>query len=250
MRPLPRAAWSVGSVVVVAVVACRPGRPPERDAAPLARADTVDMFSVAGGRRTPAGTVIHGVARATRDGRDVYLLTIATASPGGGTSSWDTLAVDARSAAPLWRRSHAPTDSAHVVYVGRRARGTVAPHGSAARVIDRELDADVVESGALLWLVSRQPLEATTVRAYRAYDMWADATRPVSYQVVGRDSLERGGRRVHAWVVREQRGAEDSVRAGVILRTMWVDATTGRVLRTHNRLSRTPETDGFFTQTR
>src|SRR5512140_3841501 len=76
------------------------------------RADTVD--GLGGGKEATNwfGFYVYAVSRATIGGKNAYLVTMNYTSKEKGTFQSDTLALDASTLNPLWRRFHARTDSA------------------------------------------------------------------------------------------------------------------------------------------
>jgi len=111
--PLSTAAAQAPAVVTPTSVARRP----------LAlQTDTMDIVLVRSGARRSGGRFAVGLTRHEVDGREIYLAVATDMSP-TGARTFDTLAVDAATLAPLWHRSHAATDSAAVEYRDGRATG-------------------------------------------------------------------------------------------------------------------------------
>ena len=201
--------------------------------------DTLEATSIRNGEERAANTLVRAVTRAG----DLYYIT-QTAIAAEGTT-YDTLAVDVRTLKPLWERTHAPTDSAAARYDGNRISGFTHPQGAARRALNRTLADGILPSQLTHHLV--QAHDWRTVLVLESYDMWEDKTTRITYRPLRKEIFMHRGQPVDAWVVHEDRGAADQMRdGGRVLRTLWIDADRGRVLKEHHRPTSAPPGDGYL----
>lgn len=112
----------------------------------------------------------------------------------------DTLAVDAATLAPLWRRFHARHDSASVTYRGRRATGWAVREGQRRVTVDHALSPDALDAALLRWIVPALPLAPGYRAAVTTCDVWRGVEDTTRLAVTGTETVTLGDRRVEAWV--------------------------------------------------
>lgn len=180
-------------------------------------ADTLEAANVVNGQARHMGTMVRAVARAG----EFFLITTTFSSARGGTS-FDTLAVDARTLAPRWQRVHFATDSAAVQYAGGRVAGYSHQAGQALRRIDRKLPAGALPA-ALTWQIVKSR-NWRTGYAVNEYDLWQDTTARVSYRASRRRTIQHRGKPVDVWIIQDNRGS-----------IHWIDAVNARLIMLRDR---------------
>ena len=179
------------------------------------------MIGQIGEKRSPFGSYIYAVSRGSSAGKDVYLVTMNYW--GGGNQRLfqsDTLALDATTLAPQWRRFHARYDSATVTFNGRHATGwSVRDHSSRVKV-DLELPEGAFGGGMLRWVLAGATLKRGATGSVKWLDIWKNNVESVSFTVSGSERLTVGGPQVDAWVVDVSGGNQ-----------LWLDKKTGQVLQ-------------------
>ena len=192
-------------------------------------ADTLEAANVVNGQPHRVGTLVRSVDRA---GETFYIITTFTSVR--GATSYDTLAVDARTLAPRWQRVHFATDSAAVRFEGRRVIGYSQRAGQPLRQIDRQLHA-AAQPTALVWHLMQLRKWNAAYTAHE-YDLWQDTVKRIVYRPVRRRMITHRGKQVDSWVVQDNTGA-----------TIWIDALRGHLIM---RRDRTPpggaRNDGYL----
>ena len=200
-------------------------------------ADTLEATNIRNGEESVANTQIRAIARVG----NTYVIT--STSLGSGGTTYDSLAVDARTLKPLWQRTHARTDSASASYDGNRISGFTHAQGAARKPLNRTLADGILPSQLAHHLV--QAHDWRTVLVIESYDMWEDKTTRITYRPLRKEIFLHRGQPVDVWVVHEDRGPTDQMRdGGRVLRTLWIDADRGKVLKEHHRPSNAAPGDG------
>ena len=202
--------------------------------------DTMDIVLVRDGARRSGGQFIVTLTTATVEGRSAYLVIAHDRSP-TGANTFDTAAVDAATLAPLWHRSHAPTDSAAVVYRDRVASG-YADHDKQARsAVDFRLSAAAFEGGLVSWILPALPLRVGYAVTITSFSLWDNREDTTTYRVTGSERVEMRTGAVDTWVIREDHGPNDRA-----IRQQWIDKTTGRTIRTYDAPRPVAPGDGYW----
>ena len=182
-------------------------------------ADTLEAANVINNQPRHAGTYVRAVSRAG----DVYLITATFESERG--TSYDTLAVDARTLAPRWQRVHFSTDSASIVFTGRRVSGFSQQASTGRKAINRLLPANAQPS-QLAWSLVQNRTWPGTYRVAE-YDHWRDTVVTVEYKPQRRRMVQHRGKSVDVWVVQNNQGA-----------LLWIDARTHQLIMRRDRTVR------------
>jgi PadR family transcriptional regulator PadR len=197
------------------------------------RSDTMDGYLLDGpGAGQRYGWYVYALARATVAGRPGYLVT-ATYTGGHGNS--DTLAVDAATLAPVWRRMHAWRDSAAIRFDGRHVTGWAARENERRVTVDYRLSEHAFDSALLPWVVATMPLAAGSRVTVTTFSMWSNSERTRTASVVGSETLRSGDRQSDAWVVRLTGSPSDTTDA-----RYWIARGSGELLQStaHHQRSR------------
>ena len=201
--------------------------------------DTLEAANMVNGQPHRAGTFIRGVTRVG----DHYLITAQFQSARGGTS-YDTLAVDARTLAPRWQRIHFATDSAAIGFTGNRVRGYSQRAGRPLRQIDRVLPANTSPT-ALIWhLMQAQGWRGSYV--INEYDLWEDQVKRITYKPLGKARIRHRGKLTEVWVVQEDRGRADVLNGVPMIRMNWIDTARKRLVMRRDRSETTAKSDGYL----
>ena len=205
------------------------GSPLLTAAALTTRWDTLDTYSVRNGQRRENGQVIYGLVRTRDAGTPVVLLILRFTSRDSsdlGAVSIDTVALDGTSLAPRWERTHAPTDSADVVYQGGRVRGYAQHAGQPRQEINRTLPGRLLPLGLAHLLPAMLPLHEGYRYRTASYDKWSDTIREADVVVRGGARLELGTGTVSTWVIETMQGRGTHL--------SWYDSASGRLVQTHD----------------
>jgi hypothetical protein len=184
------------------------------------RADTLDGYAPVNEPRGWFGFYIYRVSRESVNGKGVYYVTMNYTSKEKGTFQSDTLALDATTLSPLWRRFHARSDSAEVTFAGRHATGWSVQNGKRV-TIDHQLSDDAFGGPMLRWIVATVPLSRGTAVTFTTFNMWTNVEDKARLTVAGEESLHAGSRSLDTWVFGSSPGPQT-----------WVEKSTGRVVRT------------------
>jgi hypothetical protein len=184
------------------------------------RADTLDGYIDDRGKRQFFGYYIHALSKGTIDGRAVYFVTMDYR--GSGFQS-DTIALDAATLTPLWRRFHAREDTLAVTYTGRTATGIAHQNrnGSVTRKkLAHQLSDSAFASGMLRWITAILPLAEGYAFSLTTYSEWGDAEATSAIAVTGSAMVKAGNRQVDTWVLKLPGGGE-----------RWIEKGTGRMVQ-------------------
>jgi len=183
------------------------------------RADTVDGLGGEKEAHNWFGSYIYAVARTTIGGKPAYLVTMNYASKEKGTFQSDTLALDATTLAPLWRRFHARTDSASVTFTGRHATGWSLQNDRRV-TLDFELPETSFAGPMLRWILPALPLAAGYQGNFSTFNMWRNAEDRGTIAVSSAETVDIGEKKYDAWLLQSPTGGRT-----------WVEKSTGRILQ-------------------
>ena len=201
--------------------------------------DTLEAANVVKGEAYRAGRYIRAVTRAG----DQYLITATFESARGGTS-YDTLALDARTLKPRWQRVHFATDSAAVRYAGDRVTGFSQRAGRPRQNIERVLPATARPS-ALVWhLVQTHGWPGTLTIS--EFDLWENVIKPVTYRSLRKEKMRHRGKQLDVWLIQEERGAVGSAPGARMVRLSWIDAARRRLVVRRDRPVTAGKNDGYL----
>ena len=183
------------------------------------RADTVDGFGGEKDARSWFGSYIYAVARATLGGKPAYFVTMNYTSKEKGTFQSDTLALDATTLAPLWRRFHARTDSASVTFTGRHATGWSLQNDRRVTV-DFQLPETSFAGPMLRWILPSLPLAAGYQGSLSTFNIWRNAEDRGTITVSSAETVDIGEKKYDSWLLQSPMGGRT-----------WVEKSTGRILQ-------------------
>jgi hypothetical protein len=183
------------------------------------RADTVDAYIDKDDPKTWFGFYVYAVARTTITGKPAYLVTMDYTSKEKGTFQSDTLALDATTLNPFWRRFHARTDSASVTFSGHSAAGWALQNDRRVTV-DHRLSDSAFAAPMLRWILPALPLAIGYQGAISAFNIWRNTEDRGLINVSASEAIDVGARKVDAWLLQSPAGAKT-----------WVEKGTGRILR-------------------
>jgi len=183
------------------------------------RADTVDGFAGDKDVRGWFGSYVYAVSRTTVAGKPAYLVTMDYTSKEKGTFQSDTLALDAATLNPLWRRFHARTDSASVTFNGRHASGWSLQNERNVKV-DYELPATSFAGPMLRWILPSLPLAVGYQGAMSVFSIWKNAEDKALINVTGSETVDLASRKVDTWVLQSPSGART-----------WIDKSSGKIVQ-------------------
>jgi hypothetical protein len=183
------------------------------------RADTVDGLGGEKDARSWFGFYIYAVSRATIGAKPAYLVTMNYTSREKGSFQSDTLALDAATLTPLWRRFHARTDSASVTFAGRHATGWSLQNDRRV-TIDYELSETSFAGPMLRWIAPALPLATGYQASLSTFNIWRNKEDKGTIAVSGPEIVDIGGKKYDALVIQSASGART-----------WVEKSTGRVLQ-------------------
>jgi hypothetical protein len=190
--------------------------------------DTMNIVLVRDGVRKSGGRFTVSLTQKSDSGRRVYIAAAHDLSP-SGANTFDTLAVDATTLAPLWHRSHAPTDSAAVVYRNGAASGYAAHQNQPRAAVEFRLS-DVAFEGAIVsWVLPALPLQVAYTVAVTSFSLWDNSESSTTYRVIGSGILQLHDGPTDTWIIQEQQGPNDKA-----MRKQWIDKRTGRILQTYD----------------
>lgn len=184
-------------------------------------ADTVDGYAPVNEPRGWFGFFVYAVSRETVNGKSTYYITMNYTSREKGTFQSDTLAVDAATLAPLWRRFHAKSDGAEVTFNGRRAVGWSEQNGKRVAV-DHQLSDAAFAAPMLRWVTPGLSLSRGASVSLTTFSIWTNAEDQAHLTVTGEEALQLGARRFDTWVLEAPSGART-----------WIDKATKRVVQTY-----------------
>ena len=182
------------------------------------RADTLDGFAPVNEPRAWFGFYVYQVAKASVNGRSTYLVPTNYTSKEKGTFQSDTLALDAATLAPLWRRFHARSDSADVTFSGTHATGWAEQNGTRVTV-DHQLSSASFAAPMLRWI--SPSLSRGSVVTFTTFTIWTNAEDQARLTVTGEEVLQVGSRRIDAWTLDSPSGSRT-----------WIEKATGRIVQT------------------
>lgn len=183
------------------------------------RADTVDGFGSEKDARSWFGFYVYAVSRTTIGVKPAYVVTMNYTSKEKGTFQSDTLALDATTLAPLWRRFHARTDSASVTFVGRHATGWSLQNDRRVTV-DYQLPDTSFAGPMLRWMLPALPLAAGYQVGLSTFNIWRNTEEKGTIAVSGAEIVDVGGKKYDSWVLQSPSGART-----------WVEKSTGRLIQ-------------------
>ena len=184
------------------------------------RADTLDGFAPVNEPRAWFGFYVYQVARESNKGQSIYLVTTNYTSKEKGTFQSDTLALDAATLAPLWRRFHARSDSADVRFTGRRATGWAEQNGKRVTV-DHQLSEASFAAPMLRWTAPTASFSRGSVITFTTFNLWTNTEDQARLTVDGEEILQIGAHRIDAWILVSPSGSRT-----------WVEKTSGRIVQT------------------
>jgi hypothetical protein len=183
------------------------------------RADTVDGFAGGKDARNWFGFYVYAVSRTTIGGKSVYLVTTDYTSKEKGTFQSDTLALDAATLDPIWRRFHARTDSASVTFAGRHASGWSLQNDKRV-VIDHQLSQNCFAGPLLRWIGGALPLASGFKGELTVFSMWTNAESAAPFEVIGGETVDVGGKKFDTWLLQSPSGSRT-----------WIDRSSHRVVQ-------------------
>jgi hypothetical protein len=183
------------------------------------RADTVDGLANGKDAASWFGFYVYAVARATIGGKPGYFVTMNYTSKERGSFQSDTLALDAASLAPLWRRFHARTDSASVMFAGGRATGWSLRNDRRVTV-NYQLPESSFAGPMLRWMLPALPLAAGYQATLSVFSIWKNAEDKSVISVSREESVDAGGKKFDAWLLESPSGTRT-----------WVEKSTGRIVQ-------------------
>lgn len=190
--------------------------------------DTMNIVLVRDGVRKSSGRFIVSLTQLSDSGRRFYVAVAHDLSP-SGANTFDTVAVDATTLAPLWHRSHAPTDSAAVAYRHGAASGYAAHQNQPRAAVQFRLSNVAFEGAIVSWLLPALPLQADYAVAVTSFSLWDNTESTATYRVTGSEMLQLRGGPTDTWIIQEQQGPNDKA-----MRKQWIDKRTGRTLQTYD----------------
>ena len=185
------------------------------------RADTLDGYAPVNEPRGWFGFYVYRVSKEQVNGKNVYYVTTNYTSKEKGTFQSDTLALDASTLSPLWRRFHAKSDSAEVSFAGRHATGWSEQNGKRV-TIDHQLSDEAFAAPMLRWMSPALPLARGSAVTFTTFSIWTNAEDKAVLTITGEESLQLGTRRFEAWVLESRSGTKT-----------WIEKASGRVIQTH-----------------
>lgn len=185
------------------------------------RADTLDGYAPVHEPRGWFGFYVYRVSKEQVNGKSVYYVTTNYTSKEKGTFQSDTLALDATTLAPLWRRFHAKSDAADVSFAGRRATGWSEQNGKRV-TIDHQLSEEAFAAPMLRWMTPVLPLARGSTVTFTTFSIWTNAEDKAVLTVTGDELLQLGTRHVDAWVLESRSGAKT-----------WIEKSSGRLVQTY-----------------
>ena len=190
------------------------------------RADTVDGLE--GGKEAGNwfGFYVYAVSRATMGGKNVYLVTMNYASKEKGTFQSDTMALEASTLNPIWRRFHARTDSASVTFNGRHASGWSLQNDRHV-TIDYELSEHAFAGPMLRWITAALPLAIGYQGTISVFNIWKNTEDKSVVNIAGSESVTAGTKSYDAWLLQSPSGART-----------WIDKASGRIVQVYTPNSR------------
>jgi hypothetical protein len=183
------------------------------------RADTVDGLAGEKDARGWFGFYVYAVSRTTIGGKPAYEVTMNYTSREKGSFQSDTLALDATTLAPIWRRFHARTDSAFVRFEGRRATGWSLQNERRVTV-DYQLPETSFAGPMLRWILPSLPLAAGYQVGLSTFNIWKNTEDKATIAVSSAETVDIGGKKYEAWVLQSPSGART-----------WVEKSTGRIIQ-------------------
>ena len=185
------------------------------------RTDTLDGYAPVTEPRGWFGFYVYRVSKEQVNGKTVYYVTTNYTSKEEGTFQSDTLALDAMTLAPMWRRFHAKSDGADVSFAGRHAAGWSEQNGKRV-TIDHQLSDEAFAAPMLRWMVPALPLTRGSAVTFTTFSIWANAEDKAALTVTGDESVQLGTRHFDAWVLESRSGAKT-----------WIEKSSGRVIQTY-----------------
>jgi hypothetical protein len=183
------------------------------------RADTVDGLQSEKDARGWFGFYVYAVARTTLGGKPAYVVTMNYTSKEKGTFQSDTLALDATTLAPLWRRFHARTDSASVTFAGRHATGWSLQNDNRV-TIDYQLPETSFAAPMLRWILPALPLAAGYQVSLSTFNIWKNTEDKGTIAVSSVETVDIGGKKYDSWLLQSPSGART-----------WVEKSTGTIVQ-------------------
>lgn len=183
------------------------------------RADTVDGFQGEKDARGWFGFYVYAVSRTTIGGKPAYVVTMNYTSKEKGSFQSDTLALDATTLAPLWRRFHARTDSASVTFAGGHGTGWSLQNDHRVTV-DYQLPETSFAGPMLRWILPALPLAAGYPVSLSTFNIWKNAEDKATIVVSSAEAVDVAGKKYDAWLLQSPSGART-----------WVEKSTSRVIQ-------------------
>lgn len=220
------------SLLLLAALAAAPSQAqsraalhPERFLQPAT--DTITVTVETQGRVIPFATAFRSVRRVTHGNRSSLELTYRWRGNDGSTTA-DTLWVDARTLAPIENHRHNGFQDATTTFDGSSAHTKYTAKGKAEQQADTTVAGPLYASGELEDLIRTSPLAIDYAAAYTLYyGPPGRLARPATFRVVRTDTITaRNGKPVECWVV------DAPLSEG--LNTFFVSKTDRRVVRLVN----------------
>jgi hypothetical protein len=185
------------------------------------RADTLDGYAPVNEPRAWFGFYVYQVAKETVNGKSIYYVTTNYTSKEKGTFQSDTLALDAATLTPLWRRFHAKSDGADVSFAGRHATGWSEQNGKRVSV-DHQLSDAAFAGPMLRWMGPGLALSRGAAVMFTTFSIWTNTEDKALLTVTGEESIQLGARHFDTWVLESRSGAKT-----------WIEKSSGRVVQTY-----------------
>jgi hypothetical protein len=212
--------------------------------------DTLEAMNRMGDQQQSVGFYVNSATPVDIAGRAAYALVSLFYSVGTGSFTYDTLAVDASTFAPIYHRVHAQADSAMAEYRSEGessfVEGWFAPAGGERTEIDTAIDSRVFDAGTLSWLLRGLPWAEGSTVTVELFDQWTGDIRKVELRVLGEEQVTVGGKCHQTWKVLEDRGPSDVWQGRRSVRIRWIDESSGHMVQGHDGRDGMAPTDGYW----
>lgn len=164
--------------------------------------DTIAVTVEAQGRVIPFATAFRSLRRVTRNNRAAVELTYQWRG-NDGSSTADTLWINAQSLAPIENHRHNGLQDAVTIFDASSAQTRYTPRGKSELQADTTVAGQLYASGELEDLIRSSPLAARYSGAYTLYyGPPGRLVRPATFRVVRSETITaRNGQPVECWVV-------------------------------------------------
>jgi hypothetical protein len=182
--------------------------------------DSSDTFVVRNGERVLVVRYTEAVTR-TADG---LLVVGRNVRPTGAVLSLDSVAVDARTLAPVWHADSTRAGRTRMRYADGRLRGTRTDSAGRETPLDSAVAAGAFDYSVASRVVNLLPLRPGYTTVIASHDIHR-GPQDVRITVLAEEALEHRGTTRPAWRVEADYGGFKATR--------WIDRETRRDLRTH-----------------